>query len=272
MNLRLIGLSTGVVMLASTLGACDAQQQDPQCVVARAVSDGSTGSFATSYTLVPRPGQDTTTACTQLKPEPVGLQKYFNQDPNAKDTVAIRVDRVGDVVKAAAASNATIVLDPDAPNSPNSVGVLTTDAPGADNYCQVPELSETRLEARSTNGGADVSLAYAWSNLRIYNTSDIPGTLFVADLTYTENGCQADYKVKGIWPVVSCSKVITLDTDSNGDGKKDTATVPDETKCLPNADPSVGRLRGSGINPSFDVMCDPNALICVLKDPTADFP
>jgi hypothetical protein len=261
MNLRLIGLSTGVVMLASTLGACDAQQQDPQCVVARAVSDGSTGSFATSYTLVP--GQDATASCAQLKPERVGLQKYFSQsplaevqDPNARDTVAIRVDRVGVELKKTTGSAPTYTLDPDAPQQPSSVGALTTDAPGPDNYCEVPTLNETRLEARSTNGGADLSLTYAWSNLRVYNTSDIPGTLFVADLTYTENGCTADYKVKGIWPVVSCA----------------TSGKPDESKCDPKADPSVGRLRGSGINPSFAVKCDPNALICVLKEPSAAFP
>jgi len=249
------------VMLASTLGACDAQQQDPQCVVARAVSDGSTGSFATSYTLVP--GQDATAACAQLKPERVGLQKYFSQDPNAevqdpnaKDSVAIRVDRVGVELKKTTGSAPQLVLDPDAPHHPSSVGVMTTDAPGPDNYCEVPELNATRLEARSTTGGADLSLTYAWSNLRVYNTPDIPGTLFVADLTYTENGCTADYKVKGIWPVVSCA----------------TSGKPDASKCEPKADPSVGRLRGSGINPSFDVMCDPKALICVLKDPTAAFP
>ena len=92
MNLRLIGLGTGVVLLASTLGACDAQQQDPQCVVARAVSDGSP---ALRHHLHAGPGQDATAACAQLKPERVGLQKYFSQEPTAKDSVAIRVDRVG---------------------------------------------------------------------------------------------------------------------------------------------------------------------------------
>ena len=75
------------------------------------------------------------------------------------------------------------MLDPDAPHQPSSVGALTTDAPGPDNFCEVPALNATRLEARSTTGGADRSLTYAWSNLRVYNTPDIPGTQFVADLT-----------------------------------------------------------------------------------------
>ena len=63
MNMRLIGLGMGVVVLASTLGACSAAQQDPQCVVAKAVSDGSTGSFAATYTL--KDGQDASLACAQ---------------------------------------------------------------------------------------------------------------------------------------------------------------------------------------------------------------
>ncbi|OJT23883.1 hypothetical protein BO221_18150 [Archangium sp. Cb G35] len=263
MTLRLIGLGTGVVLLASTLSACDPLQQDPQCVVARAVSDGSTGSFATSFSLAP--GEDAAASCAHLKPEVVGLQKYFSQDPNARDRDPNVKDRVGIrsqpwwlAMPAVVAAERPYAVDPDAPVQRHAVGDLTTDAPGPDNYCEVPQLDNpTRLELRSTvSGQPGLSLAYAWSNLRVYNTPEIPGTLFVADLTYTENGCEAKYKVKGIWPVVSCA----------------TNRKPDESKCDPNADPSVGRLRGSGINPSFDVKCDPDALICVLKDPTAAFP
>ncbi|HYO68409.1 MAG TPA: hypothetical protein VEU33_20240 [Archangium sp.] len=280
MILRLIGLGTGAVLLASTLGACEPLQQDPQCVVARAVSDGSTGSFATSYMLAP--GEDATASCAKLKPEAVGLQKYFLQNPNATDRDPNVKDRVGIRSQpwwlAAPAvvlpADKPYVVDPDAPVERHAVGDLTTDAPGPDNYCEVPRFdNETRLELRAKASGAPgLSLTYAWSNVRIYNTPEIPGTLFVADLTYTENGCQADYKVKGIWPVVSCWKEVEVDTDANGDGKKDKVRVPDEPKCDPNPDPSVGRLRGSGINPSFDVKCDPDALICVLKDPSAAFP
>jgi hypothetical protein len=241
MNLRLIGSSMGAVVLGSVLGACGASQQDPQCVVARAVSDGSTGSFATTYTL--KAGQDPKLTCAQLKPEPVGLQKYFNRDSAAKDTVAIRTARVGKALESA-------VLDPDAPNQPNSVGALATDTPGPDNFCDVPTLSPTRVEARASGPSPALSLTYAWSNLRIYNTTDIPGTQFVADLRYTENGCSAEFSVKGIWPVVSCG---------SGTPKK-----ANETLCDPYPDFNAGRLRGSGINPLFPVKCDPVAFICVL--------
>ncbi|HEY0095563.1 MAG TPA: hypothetical protein VGB96_14625 [Archangium sp.] len=238
MNLRRIGLGTGAALFASSLAGCGALQQDPQCVVAK-------GTFATVYT--PR----STTTCTPLKPEVVGLEKYFTEDPAMKDTVALRVRRVGDMMLKSTGTSPTVTLDPDAPLAPHSVGEMT-EVPGPDNFCEVPSLGATQLVARTPA----LSLTYAWSNLRVYNTAEIPGTQFTADLTYTENGCTADYKVKGIWPVVSCA----------------TGGKPDETKCDPKADPSVGRLRGSGINPSFAVKCDPNALICVLKDPSAAFP
>jgi hypothetical protein len=230
MNLRLIGLGTGAALFASSLAGCGALQQDPQCVVAK-------GSFATVYT------PKNTTTCTPLKPEAVGLEKYFTEDPSAKDTVAIRVKRVGDMMINASKSPPTVVLDPDAPNTPNSVGELT-DVPGPDNFCEVPTLGATQLVSRTPV----LSLSYAWSNLRIYNTPEIPGTQFTADLTYTENGCSAEYTVKGIWPLVNCA----------------TAGKPDDVKCDPRPDPAAGRHRGSGINPIFPVKCDPVALFCVL--------
>jgi len=236
MNLRLIGLSTGAALAASTLGGCGAAQQDPQCVVAK-------GAFATVYTL--KPGQDSSLACARLPPERVGLEKYFSEDPSAPDTVAIRSRVVGDLLL-----NKNYQVDStDVPLHPHSVGMLTTEAPGSDNFCEVPVFEQpTQVVLRSTTGGAGRSLSYAWYNLRVYNTPEIPGTQFTAELRYTDNGCTADYTVKGIWPVVSCA----------------TAGKPDDVKCDPRPDPAAGRHRGSGINPSFPVKCDPVALICVL--------
>jgi hypothetical protein len=231
MNLRLIGLGTGAALLASSLSGCGgALQQDPQCVVAK-------GTFATVYT------PKSTTTCTPLKPEVVGLEKYFTEDAAMKDTVALRVRRVGDMLLKSTGTSPTVTLDPDAPVAPHSVGEMT-EVPGPDNFCEVPTLGATRLAARTPA----LSLTYAWSNLRVYNTAEIPGTQFTADLTYTENGCTAEYSVKGIWPLVTCA----------------TGGKPDDTKCDPRADPAAGRFRGSGINPIFPVKCDPVALFCVL--------
>ncbi|MCY1075126.1 hypothetical protein [Archangium lansingense] len=233
MNLRLIGLGTGAVLAASTLGACGTYQQDPQCVVAK-------GAFATVYTL--KEGQDATQECAQLKPERVGMEKYFSVDPSAPDSVTMRSRVVGELLV-----DPKYQVEPDA-HQPHSLGALSTDAPGPDNFCEVPSLNPTQVVLRSTTGGANRSLTYAWSNLRVYNTPEIPGTQFTAELRYSENGCTAEYTVKGIWPVVSC-----------GTGGK-----PDDSKCDPNPDPASGRYRGSGINPIFPVKCDPVALFCVL--------
>jgi hypothetical protein len=237
---RVRQLSVGVA--AAALLACNTEDPERQCVVARAVSDGSTGSFAAVYVL--KEGEDPARACAQLAAEPVGLQKYYSEDPAALDTVAIRSARVGRLLE----QYASRLASGPAPE-PNSLGALG-EVPGADNFCQVPELSPTRVEVPEDSTGPAQSFTYAWSNLRIYNTPQIPGTQFVADLRYSENGCTAEYQVKGIWPVVNC-----------GSG---TPRKPNEALCDPNPDFEAGRLRGSGINPLFPVKCDPVALICVL--------
>ncbi|MBZ4416021.1 hypothetical protein [Myxococcus sp. RHSTA-1-4] len=258
MKLRLMGLSLGVAAAAVTVGACSMEEPEPQCVVARAVIDGSTGSFATTYTL--KAGQNPDRACAQLKPEALGLQKFFGEDPGAPDTVAVRSARMGKLLEDFASRP-----DPDPTHQPFSVGPFASESPGPDNFCDVPTLTPARLDVPASAAGLPdggtlpdggpppelppQSFTYEWSNLRIYNTPGIPGTQFTAELRYTENGCTAEYTAKGIWPVVSCR---------GRDGK------PNEAACDPYADYDAGRLRGSGINPIFPVKCDPDALICVL--------
>jgi hypothetical protein len=242
MKLETMGLSVGAVALAAALGACNMQEPDRQCSVARAVSDGSLGSFAATYALKegePHPDR----SCTQLKSEQVGLQKYFSREPSAPDTVAIRTDRIGRLRNQFKAR-----IDAASAGDPYAAGALASESPGPDNFCDVPELSPAQLEVPASSTESAQSFTYEWSNLRIYNTPEIPGTQFVADLRYTENGCTAEYTVRGIWPVVSCA----------------TAGKPDAVKCDPYPDFDAGRLRGSGINPLFPVKCDPVALICVL--------
>ncbi|NMO16755.1 hypothetical protein HPC49_06235 [Pyxidicoccus fallax] len=257
MKLRLMGLSLGVAAAAVAVGACGTEEPEPQCVVARARVNNGVGSFATTYTLLP--GQNPDRACAQLTPEPVGLQKFFGETPDAPDSVAVRSERMGRLVSSFASRP-----DPDTSHRTYSVGSFASEAPGPDNFCDVPQLSPARLDVPAApaglpdggtleDGGPPAlpaqSYAYEWSKLRIYNTPGIPGTQFTADLRYTENGCTADYNVKGIWPVVRCG---TADGGVN------------EAACDPYADYDAGRLRGSGINPLFPVKCDPVALICVL--------
>ncbi|MCY1019440.1 hypothetical protein [Pyxidicoccus sp. MSG2] len=258
MKLRLMGLSVGVATAAVAVFACGVDEPEPQCVVARASIDGSTGSFAATYTL--KPGQNPDQQCARLKPERVGLQKYFSETPSSADSVAVRSARLGKLGRDFAATRP----DPDPTHATYSVGAFASEAPGPDNFCNVPTLTAARLDVPATapglpDGGAQPdggppgqaaqSFTYEWSNLRIYNSPGTPGTQFTAELRYTENGCTAEYSAKGIWPVVTC-------------GLSDGGV--NEAACDPYADYDAGRLRGSGINPVFPVKCDPDALICVL--------
>lgn len=258
MKLRLMGLSVGVAAASVAVVACNVDEPEPQCVVARASIDGSTGSFAATYTL--KPGQNPDQQCARLKPERVGLQKFFSEDPGAPDTVAVRSARLGKLGRDFASTRP----DPDPTHATYSVGPFASEAPGPDNFCDVPALTPARLDVPASAAGlpdggvlpdggppaqAAQSFTYEWSNLRIYNTPGTPGTQFTAELRYTENGCTAEYTTKGIWPVVTC-------------GLSDGGV--NEAACDPYADFDAGRLRGSGINPLFPVKCDPDALICVL--------
>lgn len=247
MKLRWMTISAGLAAAAVAVGACGSEPE-PECVVARAVSDGSTGSFAATYQL--KAGQNPDLLCSRLKPEPLGLQKFFSPAPEAPDTVGVRSARLGKLLEDFASR-----LSADSTASATAVGAFASTTPGADHFCAVPELTPTRLEvaaAQASDGGTlpAQDYGYAWSNLRIYNTPEIPGTQFTADLVYTENGCTAAYAVKGIWPVVKCQNSKTK--------------LPDDALCDPYPDYDAGRLRGSGINPLFPVKCDPDALICVL--------
>jgi hypothetical protein len=109
-------------------------------------------------------------------------------------------------------------------------------------------------------GGPDVSschtseipktdVSVAWTDIKVYNTAAAPGTQFTATQTRTTGTCEQKYQVLGVWPSVSCD---------DGTGK------PFAPACCPGADPADGLPLGSGINPDFQVKCDPVLLLCVL--------
>src|SRR5215217_7264708 len=145
MKTRWMGWGPGVAALV-LLAGCGAEDPEPQCVVARAVSDGSIGSFATVYTL--SSGQNPDQQCAQLKPESLGLQKYYSQDPNARDTVAVRSARLGKLLE-----DFDDRPDLDASHTPYSVGPFSSEGPGDDHFCDVPTLSPTRL---AVQGGPEL--------------------------------------------------------------------------------------------------------------------
>jgi len=76
---------------------------------------------------------------------------------------------------------------------------------------------------------AAVHLKYEWSNVRIIVNPDSIGTQTFADLNYTNNDCQAQFRVSILTPVVDC---FTAEDDP----------TPVQSKCDEPNDPSIGSV------------------------------
>jgi hypothetical protein len=115
-----------------------------------------------------------------------------------------------------------------------------------------------------------LDVRYEWSNYRMIERSDAPGTVFEASLRFQETAaCSAEYRVIAIAPQVDCGQY----DPSTGDPVVDEEgnQLPDPEFCLPEANVDDGRPVGSGLNPAlFD---DPAAVSagdfvqCVGPDP-----
>lgn len=99
------------------------------------------------------------------------------------------------------------------------------------------------------------TVRYEWTKLDVFVTAAAPGTQFTGTLKYTEDDCTLVYEVVGMWPSVFC-----------GTEQEDGSYLPDDVWCSPCPDPEAGIVYGSGISPDFPTMCDPDLLICVLKN------
>src|SRR5262249_27606327 len=116
-----------------------------------------------------------------------------------------------------------VTLDSDMTHTPYTSGAFAQQFPDQNNMCQVSGLAATaEQDLGSVPSGSPVlpqdKVTYSWSNFNVYVTAADQGTQFAADMTYTENGCTANYHVVGVWPTVSC-------TDDNG--------MPSQDMCNP---------------------------------------
>ncbi|MDY7228099.1 hypothetical protein [Hyalangium rubrum] len=118
-----------------------------------------------------------------------------------------------------------------------SLGALAKSS-DAEGFCSATDFPPTEKHVPGGDGVAPRDLVYQWNNVRVLATPRAPGTQMVADLTYTENGCTAEYEVWGMWPSVSCE---------NEDGE------PDNDICQ----------NAGSINPDFSVTCEPTLRLCV---------
>src|SRR5262249_44591958 len=129
--------------------------------------------------------------------------------------------------------------------------------PDANGICTVPTLSQAEIMAPMMGTAPATDIKYVWSNVRVLVTPSYDGVEMAADLTFTQDGCTAQYKSLGLFPGASCAA-----PDSMGN-----VTGTDPTLCNAEPDPDAGHFIGSGINPDFqsNVECDPVLMLCVLK-------
>ncbi|MFT3776190.1 MAG: hypothetical protein QM820_63410 [Minicystis sp.] len=232
----------------------------PSCGQPRIDCTTGHGGFAARYTLKAGSKQGEGT-CDTKKGEIIGLEKYNpstagneKEQDLSRAVLAIQSSAIGNL--ASAAEGAGLMVDR---AKVLSLGDFVSTTPDDKDVCSVETLSAAAIDVPMIDMQPATSLRYEWSNIRVRVTTAYPGTQMVAEVKITENGCSAAYTVLGLWPAIGCE---ALDEMGNGTGK------PDPVRCDPDADPDAGRPTGSGINPDFKdaIMCDPDILLCVLKD------
>ena len=246
-------------LLLATLASCGSQPK-VHCTIARA-------SFAVRYTL-----QSGSGPCSELTGESLGAQAYvpnFYAKPGDGDNGAIAIQSVemGTLLANGEAANPP-VTDPDITHTLYGFGKFTSLTPDENQICSVPTLTEANLnlaEVPAQPGDMDAGVAptdaqpaaaisYQWSNVRVRVSAAQTGLEWTGDVTYTRDGCSANFHAAAVSPAVSCD---------SGNG------TADPTLCDAQPNAAAGRYTGSGINPDLAVVCEPTSLLCV---PSTDQP
>lgn len=272
MKIRMIGLMLGAGALAVWGAGCE--QPTIDCRATR-------GSFATKFILTSGSGE-----CSEIKTAIVGLQSYYEKSADANNQVDVTrsslaikggtelVDLVhtladecggGEVTTHEFSEGSFASVDPEngicsVPNITASK-VVTTEVPAAGDPMDPENICAEPFPAHD--------VTYEWRNVKVHVSTAGPGNRFEADLTYTDNGCTAQYKVCGVWPVVHCDK---LDAEGNAVMGPDGRPAGEDKLCddQPDLEPQYAIPYGSGINKDFNPKCDPDLLVCVL--PTCPIP
>ncbi|WP_375756868.1 hypothetical protein [Corallococcus exercitus] len=240
-------LST-VVMLgaAGSLTACDFEQPNPGCIVQDA-------SFANWYAKYDAVGVPTGADCSRFEPltgEQLGVWKFADPKLNTAKLVIRPLTLAG-----LGQFDATNTFD-----GLQATGNLSTTT-DAEDFCSATDFNSAGVNATTgkANEGEEDEIDYSvnptqktyqFANVRVYSSPGAPGTQMTGELTYTSNGCTAQYVMRAVWPV---------------------------TGCDPDADPTLEENfvdtcgLGSGINPDFAVTCDPELGFCVPTNPIPSF-
>jgi hypothetical protein len=174
---------------------------------------------------------------------PAGLYSRAALDPC--DTFTQNQLREGLSGQELSALNAALAAECGPPEQSNTaqtaVGSLAEE-PDAQNFCATSDWKAGTVRPRPAGSvrpdvAPTTSISYQFDSVRVYAAPEAPGTQLSAELTYTRDNCTINYHVRALWPLTACDPESDSPADNCGEG--------------------------SGINPEFDVVCDPELLRCV---------
>lgn len=276
MKKRIMGLLVGAVGIAGgtalALSGVSCSQPSISCVVGH-------GAFYARYELVSSTGM----GCEGVLGDEIGMSTFLapNADKSLADynarSIAIQSSTLGTVLQDSEALGV-----PDTANKAYAFGMYSS-TPDDKNICyaggangmaalsvaeqNIPEVMTEDDEGNPVTIPAQ-HLRQTWRNIKVYVTAGAPGTQAVGEMVYEDviAGCSATYRFNALYPSVYCG--MEVDADGDPETTDDITEVASDDLCNPKADPSKGRVFGSGINPDFKVRCDPEVLHCVLAEPS----
>lgn len=229
-----------VLGTVSLIPGCNFDQPSAGCIV----QDASVYAWQAKYILK----ESSSPACGTLKGDVLGVWKY--SDPNATGNTATKLG-----IRARSAVGTVTYADSDGKNKTvNSVTLANSKAatnlsgtmaeePDAQGLCRADGFNTTtisKLEIKKLDGTVALparTLTYTYKEIDVYSKPSAPGTQLAGSLTYTDGACTAEYEVWALWP---------------------------QTPCVPGStDPIDNCGEGSGLNPDFKVVCDPDLKACV---------
>jgi len=250
---------------AGTLGllALGCDQPTPKCTVQR-------GPYAATYTLV---GEVSGVGdCGSLKGEVLNVAAYgvptSKSDPQpdpARAVIGVQPQFLTDILGNAAGS----MVEPHPEDNGVSTGEFAKTEPGKDDFCVAPTLSTAHVRLQTVPEHTDmcvttpeqpaVDVSYTFSNVRVYTTTSAYATQLAADLTYTKDGCTANYHVVAVYPAVDCTAVqASTEPPATGDdaGVAPDAFVPQGMDASSDVDAAQSE-DDAGKVPDDDAACPP---------------
>lgn len=225
-----------------SLVSCSLDQPEPGCIVQDAED------WQVKYTL--KPGQTISPACAEkldLQGEQFGVFKY-NTPGNASETrLAIRPEGLAHLADRDPLDENPLSTSASERYRHTAVSTFASER-DAENLCAATNFSAAVVNAEEADGDPPepaTNITYQFQNVKMYSAPSAPGTQMGGELTYTRDECTAEFTFRAIWPSVDC--------------------VPGST------DPAENCGAGSGLNPDFDVVCDPQLEKCVAAKDIPSF-